>query len=97
MLIWARLSVFLTLGLFARASLITTILDAIENAVDCGSCHALLTVLQGVAILGDSVFSDVLVGVCEAVKVRHISVNKTFITTKVDQPRRRTTTFVKDC
>ncbi|KAF8195992.1 Metallo-dependent phosphatase-like protein [Pholiota molesta] len=68
MLIWARLTVFLTLGLFARASLITTILDAIENAVDCGSCHALVTVLQGLAILGDSVFSDVLVGVCQAVK-----------------------------
>jgi hypothetical protein len=97
MLIWATLTVFLTLGLFARASFVTTILDAIEHAVDCGSCHALVTVLQGLAILGDSVFSDVLVGVCKAVKVCLISVNKTFNTTELDQPRRKTTMFAKDC
>ncbi|KAF9479793.1 sphingomyelin phosphodiesterase [Pholiota conissans] len=80
MLVWARLTVFLTLGLFARASFISTVLDAIESAVDCASCHALLTVLQGVAIFGDSVFSSALVGVCQAVNAEDDDVCKGLLT-----------------
>lgn len=60
----------LALSFVARASIVSDILDALEKAVDCASCHALVGVLQAPALLGDTVFSDALIGVCEAVKVR---------------------------
>lgn len=55
----------LTLSLVVRASILSDVVDAFEKAVDCASCHALVGVLQGPALLGDSVLSDALIGVCE--------------------------------
>ncbi|KAF8954742.1 hypothetical protein BDZ97DRAFT_1927771 [Flammula alnicola] len=68
MLILARFAVLLTFSLFVRASIVTEILDAIEQAVDCASCHTLVGVLKGVALLGNTIFSDALITVCETVK-----------------------------
>ncbi|PPQ81932.1 hypothetical protein CVT25_013780 [Psilocybe cyanescens] len=66
MLLLTRITYLLAFGLVAYASILSDILNAIENAVDCASCHALLGVLQGVALLGDTVFSSALVSVCKA-------------------------------
>ncbi|KAF8066055.1 hypothetical protein FPV67DRAFT_1450641 [Lyophyllum atratum] len=52
-----RLKPLLAVLLFvcaAYGSLVDDIVNAIENAVDCGACHALLVPLQGLAVLGDS-------------------------------------------
>lgn len=65
----ARFLSLLTLSLVARASIVSDIVDAIEKAVDCASCHALVGVLQAPALLGDTIFSDALVEVCKTVKV----------------------------
>ncbi|KAJ5133967.1 hypothetical protein N7526_005332 [Penicillium atrosanguineum] len=46
-------------------SWITTIWDDFKEAVDCGSCQALLGGLKLVAGLGESFFEDVLTGVCD--------------------------------
>lgn len=55
----------------AYGSLVDDIVDAIVNAVDCASCHALLLPLQATALLGDSAFSSVIIAVCKALKVRN--------------------------
>ncbi|KAF9467960.1 sphingomyelin phosphodiesterase [Collybia nuda] len=63
---------FLALLLFftcATCSLVDDIVDAIENAVDCGSCHALLVPLAGLALLGDSAFSSTITAVCKSLGV----------------------------
>ena len=65
MLILARFTLIFSLLLACKASIIGDIVTAIGQAVDCDSCRALLEVLKVVAILGDSVFSDAIVGVCE--------------------------------
>lgn len=70
MLLLARFAVLLNLCILAYASVASDILDAIENAVDCASCHALLTVLKPVTLLGDGVVSSALVSVCKATGVR---------------------------
>ncbi|KAF9530188.1 sphingomyelin phosphodiesterase [Crepidotus variabilis] len=64
----------LTLSVAVIASFVDDILQAIENAVDCGSCHTLLAALEPVVFLGDDVFVDVLVGVCKATKVEDADV-----------------------
>ncbi|KAF5311082.1 hypothetical protein D9619_007799 [Psilocybe cf. subviscida] len=64
----ARFLSLLTLSLVAQASIVSDIVDAIEKAVDCASCHALVGVLQAPALLGDTIFSDALVEVCKTVK-----------------------------
>lgn len=69
MFLRTKVSLVLVTCSVAQASLITTIVDALEQAVDCASCHTLLTVLQPIALLGDTIFSDALVGICEAVNV----------------------------
>ena len=69
MLTLSRLSILLTCSLSVYASLVSEIVDAIEQAVDCDSCHALLGVLTGVAILGDTVFDDTMVAVCQVTGV----------------------------
>ena len=63
---------FFTLLLFgsaAYASVVSDILKAVENAVDCGACHALLVLLDPIAHLGDSAFSSTLTAVCKVAKV----------------------------
>lgn len=65
MLILARFTLIFSLLLASKASIVGDIISAIEQAVDCVSCHALLEVLKGVAILGDSIFSGALVDVCK--------------------------------
>jgi sphingomyelin phosphodiesterase len=45
------------------------ILTALGNAVDCGSCHALLVPLQVLALLGDSAFVDTIITLCHKLKV----------------------------
>ncbi|KAF8879658.1 sphingomyelin phosphodiesterase [Gymnopilus junonius] len=65
MLTLGRIALLLTLTLPAYASIVSEIIDAIEQAVDCDSCHALLGVLTGAALLGDTVFDDSLIAVCK--------------------------------
>lgn len=69
MLLLSRLFLLFTIYLSASATIVDDILDALKNAVDCTSCKALLTVLKGVAYLGDSTFSDALVTVCQVSQV----------------------------
>lgn len=70
MLLLARFAVLLNFCIVAAyASLASDILDAIEKAVDCASCHALLGVLKPVTLLGDGAVSSALVAVCKATKV----------------------------
>ncbi|GLB42398.1 putative converts sphingomyelin to ceramide [Lyophyllum shimeji] len=68
-----RLSPLLALPLCfraARGSLVDDIVNAIENAVDCAGCHALLVPLQGLALLGDAAFDATFIAVCQALKVQ---------------------------
>lgn len=51
------------------ASLVDDIVNAITNAVDCGSCHALLVPLAGLALLGNTAFSDTIIAVCKTLGV----------------------------
>uniref|UniRef100_A0A0W0GDV1 Calcineurin-like phosphoesterase domain-containing protein n=1 Tax=Moniliophthora roreri TaxID=221103 RepID=A0A0W0GDV1_MONRR len=60
----------------ARASLIDDIIDALEGAVDCAGCHALLLPLKGLALLGDSAFSGTLNTVCTTLKLQDSDVCK---------------------
>ena len=60
---------FLLFGSAAYASVVSDILKALENAVDCGACHAVLALLDPIAHLGDSAFSSTLTAVCKAAKV----------------------------
>lgn len=48
-------------------SLIDDIVNAITQAVDCGSCHALLVPLKGLAALGNSPFSNTMAAVCKLI------------------------------
>ncbi|KAF9007913.1 sphingomyelin phosphodiesterase [Cyathus striatus] len=57
------------LGAYVSASLVDDIINAIKNAVDCTSCHTLLVALQGVAILGNSVFDSTGIAICKTLKV----------------------------
>ena len=50
-------------------NLVGDIIHALQSAVDCGGCHALLVPLQVLAHLGDKAFSDTLIGVCNALHV----------------------------
>ncbi|KAJ3556752.1 hypothetical protein NP233_g11907 [Leucocoprinus birnbaumii] len=50
-----------------HASLVDDIANAISQAVDCGSCHALLVPMKGLAELGNSVFSDTMAAVCKSI------------------------------
>lgn len=59
-------------GQVARASLVDDIVDAIVDAVDCPSCHALLVPLKGVALLGDGAFSSTIIAVCKVLNVRQL-------------------------
>jgi sphingomyelin phosphodiesterase len=63
------LFVLLVLASYAAGSLINDILKAFEQAVDCESCHALLTLLQVLALLGDSAFIKTLIAICQTLKV----------------------------
>ncbi|KAG5651755.1 hypothetical protein H0H81_007567 [Sphagnurus paluster] len=58
----------------AYGSIITDLLDAIERAVDCGTCHAALVPLQGISYLGDSAFSNTVIALCKAVKLQDADV-----------------------
>lgn len=72
-----RMRVYWTLSLLAAlsgfkgvsAGLVDEIVDAIANAVDCDSCHALLVPLKKVATMGDSELSDILSAVCKTIGV----------------------------
>ncbi len=73
MLIWLRFFAFLlAVTNFARASVVSSILDGLEQAVTCVSCHALLGVLKPVALLGDTIFSNALIAICQTLNVRSI-------------------------
>jgi sphingomyelin phosphodiesterase len=53
----------------ANANLVDDIVNAITGAVDCGSCHALLLPLAGLALIGDAAFSDTIIAVCKTLGV----------------------------
>ncbi|KZP28597.1 sphingomyelin phosphodiesterase [Athelia psychrophila] len=63
---WAFL--FLVLSSLTEASLIDEIIKAIEDAVDCTTCHALLIPLQVLAHLGDTAFVDTVTTICQTLK-----------------------------
>lgn len=64
---WALFA--LALSSLTTASLVGDILQALEDAVDCGTCHALLVPLQVLANLGNTAFVDMIVAVCQTLKV----------------------------
>lgn len=64
---WLVLTILCVGG--TSASLLDDILEAFEQAVDCVSCHSLLVSLQALADLGDTLFSDTLITICQTVKV----------------------------
>ena len=47
------------------------ILNALEKAVDCPTCHEILVVLVPLAFLGDSAFSNTLITICKVAEVTH--------------------------
>ncbi|KAF9269660.1 sphingomyelin phosphodiesterase [Marasmius fiardii PR-910] len=66
------LSLLLVLGsntYLANASLIDDIINALEQALTCGGCHALLVPLKGLALLGDTAFGEGFTTVCTTLKV----------------------------
>lgn len=52
-----------------ESTVLGEVLTALEHAVDCTSCLALLGVLKGVAELGDSIFSNTFVTICDLLHV----------------------------
>jgi sphingomyelin phosphodiesterase len=75
----------LVLLLFCKCvvgSVVDDMIHAFQSAVDCAGCHSLLAVLQGVAILGDSVFSNTLVGICETLRVSPAFLRYTMCSTR---------------
>ncbi|KIP02824.1 hypothetical protein PHLGIDRAFT_277143 [Phlebiopsis gigantea 11061_1 CR5-6] len=60
---------FLALWRAASADLLGDIESALEKAVDCASCHTLLTPLQTLAHLGNDDFVDTIVTICETFKL----------------------------
>jgi sphingomyelin phosphodiesterase len=54
---------------YVAGSLVNDIVDALQSAVNCAGCHALLVPLKGLAVLGDSAFTNTLVTVCKALDV----------------------------
>jgi len=60
----------LTLVPLSSADLLDTILNALENAVDCDSCQALLLPLQTLAYQGNEPFSTTLTKVCQTLKLQ---------------------------
>lgn len=67
---------FLLFSTCAIGSLVDDIVYGIEGAVDCGGCHALLFPLQGLAYLGDSVFSDTIIAVCKVLRVSPVHIGE---------------------
>ena len=61
---------FLALWRGAAADVLSDIESALESAVDCGGCHALLVPLQALAHLGNDNFVNTIVTICETFKVR---------------------------
>ncbi|KAJ7640733.1 Metallo-dependent phosphatase-like protein [Mycena polygramma] len=61
--------IFLPLAFASKVSRPETIVNALKNAVDCDSCHALLVPLKGLAELGDSAFVQTLIATCKAFKL----------------------------
>ncbi|KAF8591353.1 sphingomyelin phosphodiesterase [Ramaria rubella] len=64
----AWLSLFGLLS-FSKADLLDDILTALENAVDCASCHSLLVPVQTLAHQGDSNFSETFTTICQTLKL----------------------------
>ncbi|KAK7468297.1 hypothetical protein VKT23_002811 [Stygiomarasmius scandens] len=58
-------------GLYSsvQASLLDDILQALENLVDCASCHAALVPLQTLAFQGDDAFNTVFIEICDALQL----------------------------
>jgi sphingomyelin phosphodiesterase len=54
----------------ARADLLSDIVTALENAVDCAGCSAALVPIQTLAHLGNEDFVSVFTSICELVGVR---------------------------
>ena len=61
--------ILLALTSLTAASLIDEIIQAIEDAVDCASCHALFIPLKILAELGDTAFVDTVTTICQTLKV----------------------------
>jgi len=68
---WPSLSLLVALHICKSVygSLIDDLVNAITQAVDCDSCHALFVPLKGLAALGNSAFSDSMAAVCKAIGV----------------------------
>lgn len=67
-------SVLSVLGV-VRADLLDDILIALEQAVECAACDALLVPIQALAHLGNDDFVDVFASLCKLVGVRHCHIH----------------------
>ncbi|KDQ58411.1 hypothetical protein JAAARDRAFT_34199 [Jaapia argillacea MUCL 33604] len=54
---------------FVTGSFVNDIIAALEQAVDCGSCHAALAPLQMLAHMGDKTFVKTIVAVCVVLRI----------------------------
>ncbi|KAG6827566.1 hypothetical protein H0H92_011289 [Tricholoma furcatifolium] len=52
-----------------QGSLVDEIVNAIQDATSCAACHALLVPLQALAVLGNSAFTNAIIGVCKVVGI----------------------------
>lgn len=68
---WTLLVAAAAFSVFScNASSVDDVLSALQNAVDCASCHAVvLPVLKGLAAIGNDAFVTVLTQICEITKV----------------------------
>ncbi|TDL22759.1 sphingomyelin phosphodiesterase [Rickenella mellea] len=68
LLVWLPISVYASQTIFAT-TLYDEIVDGLQNAKDCTSCHALLGSMKALAHLGDKPFVQAATRVCIARKV----------------------------
>jgi hypothetical protein len=75
---WLILSIFAALHLSCGvwASLVDDFINALVNATDCDSCHALSVVMKEIALLGDDHFVNAWITACETLGVRHLYISE---------------------
>jgi hypothetical protein len=69
----SRFAIVLVLLSCAASTLLDEMLPTgFKIPVDCVSCHAALVELQALAMLGNSVFVDTMVGLCDTLHVCNV-------------------------
>lgn len=77
MLSWKPVLALLLFFTCVNGGLVVDVLNALEKAVSCNSCRALLVPLQGLAALGDTKFSSAVIAICNTLRVRCVYIYMT--------------------